>query len=55
MLRELFFARLLDGRVPPDQLAERAARYELELPAGPWAAALVQMDLPPAGQSAERD
>ena len=55
VLRELFFARLLDGRMPPEQLAERAARYELELPAGPWAAALVQMDLPPAGESAERD
>ena len=54
VLRELFFARLLDGRVPPDQLAERAARFELELPGGPWAAALVQMDLP-AGQPAERD
>ena len=37
VLRELFFARLLDGRVPPDQLAERAARFELELPGGPAA------------------
>ena len=55
VLRELFFARLLDGRIPPDQLSERAARYELELPAGPWAAAMVQMDLPAAGESAERD
>lgn len=55
VLRELFFARLLDGRIPPDQLSERAARYELELPAGPWAAAMVRMDLPAAGQSAERD
>ena len=53
--RELFFARLLDGRIPPDQLSERAARYELELPAGPWAAAMVRMDLPAAGESAERD
>ena len=55
VLRELFFARLLDGRIPPDQLSERAARYELELPAGPWAAAMVRMDLPAAGESAERD
>lgn len=55
VLRELFFARMLDGRIPPDQLAERAARYELELPGGPWAAALVSMDLPASGQSAERD
>lgn len=55
VLRELFFARLLSGRMRPEQLAERAARYEMELPGGPWAAALVQMDLPAAGQGAERD
>ncbi len=55
VLRELFFARMLSGRMDPAQLAERAAHYELDLPGGPWVAAMVQMDLPAGGQSAERD
>lgn len=46
ILRELFYTRLLDGRYPPEQVRERAARYEIELPEGCWAAALVSMDTP---------
>ena len=41
ILRELFYTRLLDGRIPPEQVRERAGRYEVELPDGWWAAALV--------------
>ena len=44
VLRELFYTRLLDGSIPPDQVRERAARYELQLPEGCWAAALVLTD-----------
>ncbi len=41
VLRELFYTRLLDGRIPPEQVRERAARYEVELAPGCWTAALV--------------
>ena len=41
VLRELFYTRLLDGAIPPDLARERAARYEIDLPEGCWAAALV--------------
>ncbi|RGB67620.1 MULTISPECIES: response regulator [Oscillospiraceae] len=44
VLRELFFTRLLDGRVRPDQVRERADRFEIGLPEGVWAAALIQVD-----------
>lgn len=43
VLRELFYTRLLDGRIRPDQVADRAARYELDMPDGTWAAALVRV------------
>ena len=36
--------RLLDGAIPPDRARERAARYEIDLPEGCWAAALVLAD-----------
>ena len=36
VLRELFYTRLLDGRIRPDQVADRAARNELDM--ARWAA-----------------
>ena len=51
ILRELFFTRLLDGRIPAGQVRDRAARYELELPGGWWAAALMSADV--SGQDGE--
>ncbi|WP_294549193.1 helix-turn-helix domain-containing protein [uncultured Pseudoflavonifractor sp.] len=54
VLRELFYTRLLDGRVRSDQVADRAARYELDMPEGTWAAALARVG--GAGESeAQRD
>lgn len=44
VLRELFYAHLLEGRVPPDQAAERAARLELDVTGDAWAAALAHVD-----------
>lgn len=41
-LREVFFTRLLDGKLSTDLIQERAARYEIQLPDGLWTAALVQ-------------
>ena len=55
VLRELFYTRLLDGRLKPDQIQDRAARYELELPEGIWTAVLVHVDLPGESEEAERD
>lgn len=55
ILRELFYTRLLDGRIRPDQIQDRAARYEIQLPEGPWVAALAQVDAPRGGEEAERD
>lgn len=46
VLRELFYTRLLDGRIPPEQARERAARYEIRLDPGCWTAALVLADGP---------
>lgn len=54
-LRELFYTRLLDGRIPPEQVAERAARYEIELAPGWWTAALVLADAPGKNGEAGRD
>ena len=54
VLRELFYTRLLDGRIRPDQVADRAARYELDMPEGAWTAALTRVG--GAGESeAQRD
>ena len=44
VLRELFYTRLLNGHLPPDQIRDRAARYEIDLPEGLWTAALVHVD-----------
>jgi two-component system response regulator YesN len=55
VLREQFYTRWLDGRIRPDQIRDRAARYEIELPDGIWAAALIQVDCLNEGGRAERD
>jgi len=55
VLRELFYTRLLSGQLCPDQVQERAARYEIELPPGMWTAALVHADLSGGGEGADRD
>ena len=55
VLRGLFYTRLLDGRVKPDQVQDRAARYELELPEGTWTAVLIQVDMPGEDGETERD
>lgn len=44
VLRELFYARLLDGQIPSEQIQERAAQYELNLPEGEWMVALFRVD-----------
>ena len=44
VLRELFYAHLLEGRVPPEQAAERAARLELDITGDAWTAALSHVD-----------
>lgn len=41
MLREMFYTRLLDGKIKAGEVLERAARCEIELPEGVWTAALV--------------
>lgn len=43
VMRELFFSRLLDGWIKPDQVRERAARYDISLPNGRWTVALIQV------------
>ena len=40
VLRELFYTRLLDGQVRSEQIGDRAARYEIQMPEGPWTVAL---------------
>ena len=55
ILRELFYTRLLSGQLPPDQVQERAARYEIELPGGLWTAALVHADPPGEREGSARD
>ena len=55
VLRELFFTRLLDGKIRPEQIRERAARYDLELPDGTWAVALLHIDASEQGKDMERD
>ena len=51
VLRELFYTRLLSGQIRPEQVQDRAARYEIDLPQGLWTAALVHVD----GDEGERD
>lgn len=55
VLREMFYARLLDGQIRADLIQERAGRYEIELPQGTWAAALVQVDCLNEAGKPERD
>lgn len=55
ILRELFYTRLLSGQLPAEQVRDRAARYEIELPPGLWTAALVHADLPGDGEAGDRD
>lgn len=55
ILRELFYTRLLDGQLQPDQVRERAARYEIDLPQGTWAAALIYVHGAGGNENAERD
>ena len=55
ILRELFYTRLLGGQLSPDQVQDRAARYEIDLPAGLWTAALVHADLPGEAEGTDRD
>ncbi|MGI5963840.1 MAG: response regulator [Lawsonibacter sp.] len=55
VLRELFYTRLLDGQIRPDQIQDRAARYEIELPDGAWTAVLLHVDVPGEDAPAERD
>ena len=45
VLREIFYTRLLSGQLRPDQVREKAARYEIDLPEGLWTAALVHVDI----------
>ena len=44
VLRELFYTRLLDGQVRAEQIGDRAARYEIQMPEGPWTVALFDVD-----------
>ena len=55
ILRELFYTRLLGGQLRPEQVQDRAARYEIELSPGLWTAALVHADLPGDGEDSSRD
>ncbi|MCI9264381.1 MAG: response regulator [Oscillospiraceae bacterium] len=55
ILRELFYTRLLSGQLSPDQIQDRAARYDIHLPPGLWTAALIHADLPDHAADAERD
>ncbi len=54
-LREVFFTRLLDGKLSVDLMHERSARYEIQLPQGLWTVALAQMDSPGEAGKADLD
>lgn len=43
VLRGMFYTRLLDGSLRPDQVYDRAGRYELTLTGDKWAAALIHV------------
>lgn len=53
VLRELFYTRLLSGQIRPEQVQDRAARYEIDLPQGLWTAVLIHVD--GLGDEGERD
>ena len=44
VLRELFYARLLDGQIPAEQIQNRVGQYELDLPDGEWIVVLFRVD-----------
>ena len=50
---ELFYPRLLSGQLRPDQVQDRAARYEIDLPHGLWTVALIHVEGP--GDEGDRD
>lgn len=54
ILRELFYTRLLDGHLPSDEIAQRAARYEITIGPGPWTVALAYPG-GPLDETAARD
>ena len=55
LLRELFYTRLLDGKIPLEQVRERAARYDITLSIGCWAVALVLSDAAGDGEDGGPD
>ncbi len=44
MLRELFYTRLLEGRIPAGQESPRAARLDIDLSGQAWTVSLVHID-----------
>lgn len=44
VLRELFYTRLLEGRVPAGQESQRAARLDIDLSGQAWTVSLVHID-----------
>lgn len=40
LLREIFYSRLLSGKIPTEQIHERAAEYGLDFPDGVWAVSI---------------
>ena len=44
LLKELFFTRLLDGRIRREQIEKRAQSYEIDLADGVWVTALIQVE-----------
>ena len=43
LLREFFYSRLLSGKIPAEQIEERAAEYGLSFPSGVWAVAIASV------------
>ena len=43
LLREIFYSRLLGGKIPTEQIYERAAEYGLSFPDGVWAVAIASV------------
>ena len=55
VLRELFFTRLLDGRIHAEQLHQRAERYDIDLTQSTWLAVLVEVDSGDEQEGMSRD
>ncbi len=45
ILRELFYTRLLDGRIPSDEITERALRFGIELSTQNWTTVLIHINI----------